>query len=363
MGPFPGSQEYSADIHSTRFLQYDPRWSRERKRSSTTVSQDIVNVSPFWDNSEIIKLQTGHRRNVLPQTSEGYEKLASAKGFPVQTVEHPLTECRSHYIGSPEAKTVLLYFHGGGYVLPASDAHLEYLYRLVKDMNTAAEDEKSFCVLLLAYSLVPESSYPYALAQATDALNSLLEQDDRDAASIIVGGDSAGGNLALSLLSHLLHPHPSSTVPRVTALKSPLNGALIISPWVEFDTEKRRSFHDKLYSDVSSPSALASWAPGILRDSRSDEYIEPVKAGPKWWIGLERAVDNVLIWGGGGEVLIDGIKVLMQDMKIASASNVQTIIGQNMCHEEMVVNVMLGYGKGESDSVVENWLQARILSQ
>lgn len=296
----------------------------------------------------------------METTPKAYATLAKQKGFTPHTIKHTKTNCQSHYIGSPNAKVVLLFFHGGGYVMPASPAHLEWLYNLVTDVNKAEGSADSFAVLVLSYSLVPDAVYPAQLAQATECLNDLLTKQGRKPDNILLGGDSAGGNLCLSLLSHILHPHPSSTVSPVVDLQSPLKGALLISPWVEFDGSKRESWRTKLQSDVSSPPALKLWGPMFLNEAKSDNYSEAVHAGEEWWEELDKAVSNVLVWGGGGEVLIDGIKVVMQDLEKAYPTGVESIIGHNMCHEQMVVDTTLGYAKGESAELVENWVKAKL---
>jgi hypothetical protein len=46
-----------------------------------------------------------------------------------------------------------------------------------------------------------------------------------------------GANLALALLSHTLHSHPSTTTPiPPLALEAPLRALVLTSPWVSFST-------------------------------------------------------------------------------------------------------------------------------
>lgn len=54
---------------------------------------------------------------------------------------------------------------------------------------------------------------------------------------IFIGGDSAGGNLTLALLSHVLHPHPDFEEEFRVELLSPLAGVIITSPWIKFPTD------------------------------------------------------------------------------------------------------------------------------
>jgi hypothetical protein len=40
-----------------------------------------------------------------------------------------------------------------------------------------------------------------------------------------------------------------------------------------------------------------------------DSYSEPIQASSEWWAAVaDIAVDEIMIWGGGGEILIDGIR-------------------------------------------------------
>jgi hypothetical protein len=144
----------------------------------------------------------------------------------------------------------------------------------------------------------------------------------------MIGGDSAGGNLTSALLLHLGHPHPQ--IPEYQ-LARPLRGALLISPWISFDTEtssfKTNQFSDYLTSTATNRASEAFVGPGIKHDS----YSEPINAPVEWWKEVaKKAVRDVLIWGGGGEVLIDGIRTFGEHiiegfgMEDAERSNAKT---------------------------------------
>ena len=89
----------------------------------------------------------------------------------------------------------LLYVHGGGYVLGSINTHR----RLVADICRAAG-----CVALsLDYRLAPEHTYPAAVDDAITGLEHIWSNGPdgpSDAASVFVGGDSAGGGLMLATL-------------------------------------------------------------------------------------------------------------------------------------------------------------------
>jgi acetyl esterase/lipase len=62
---------------------------------------------------------------------------------------------------------------------------------------------------------------------------------------IFVGGDSAGGNLALGLMSHILHPHPNFQEKLRVNLPSPLAGAILTSPWCKFPFEDESAIRNE----------------------------------------------------------------------------------------------------------------------
>lgn len=89
---------------------------------------------------------------------------------------------------------VILYLHGGGYVMgnPRTHAALgAYLKR-----KTGLE------VCLPDYRLAPEHQFPAAFEDARAAWRGLIAQGHAPG-SIVLAGDSAGGGLALALLGHL----------------------------------------------------------------------------------------------------------------------------------------------------------------
>jgi len=85
----------------------------------------------------------------------------------------------------------LMYMHGGGFVLPAGEHH----YNNAKKYACGA----SCRVLFLDYPLSPKYKYPVAVNACYDAYKWMLDNAKEleiDKNKIIVGGDSAGGNLA-----------------------------------------------------------------------------------------------------------------------------------------------------------------------
>lgn len=102
---------------------------------------------------------------------------------------------------------------------------------------------------------------------------------------IIVAGDSAGGNMALGLVSHLLHPH-RAIKPLELPRNSPLlNGVILVSPAVSFNTNSPtwKSNADK---DIMTPYVFNKTIRAFVDLKDRDPYNEPGQADPEWWKGV-----------------------------------------------------------------------------
>ena len=90
-----------------------------------------------------------------------------------------------------EAENVILYFHGGVYVIGSAAATVPLVGDLVRRTGTKA--------VTLEYRLAPEHPYPAAVEDARAAYEGLLAQGIAPA-QIALAGESAGGGLAVATL-------------------------------------------------------------------------------------------------------------------------------------------------------------------
>jgi len=94
---------------------------------------------------------------------------------------------------TPEDR-LLLYLHGGGFVLGITHLHLHMVAYLANKMAVRA--------LMVDYRLAPEYPYPAALEDCLATYRWLLNKGI-PAQNIILAGDSAGGNLAITSVMKL----------------------------------------------------------------------------------------------------------------------------------------------------------------
>ncbi|MDB5444874.1 MAG: putative acetyl-hydrolase LipR, partial [Phenylobacterium sp.] len=176
----------------------------------------------------------------------------------------------------PERRGDIVYLHGGGYRVGSAAAWRGFGSRLAAASRLR--------VLLPEYGLAPEAPFPCALHDALAVLQALSEANGRGL--VLVGGDSAGGGLALASALAL------------AAAGAPLAGAILISPWLDL-TNQAASFAtcaatDPLFSKASADAAAETYLQGW---SNLDPWASPL-------YGDLAAAPPVLVLASAAEVLL-----------------------------------------------------------
>lgn len=118
-------------------------------------------------------------------------KLARVEELSIPTRDGAAIAARL-YAPAQERLPVLLYFHGGGFTIGSVATH-DALCRHLSHLSHCA-------VVSVDYRLAPEHKFPTAANDAWDALQWLVREARAlglDGTRIAVGGDSAGGTLAI----------------------------------------------------------------------------------------------------------------------------------------------------------------------
>ncbi|HEY3848250.1 MAG TPA: alpha/beta hydrolase fold domain-containing protein, partial [Acetobacteraceae bacterium] len=101
--------------------------------------------------------------------------------------------CRVYRPRVDRALPTMVYFHGGGWVWASVDTH----DRLVREYCAAGE----VAAVSVDYALSPEAKFPQALEECAAVLRWIAAHGGDwglDTGRLVLGGDSAGGNLALA---------------------------------------------------------------------------------------------------------------------------------------------------------------------
>jgi hormone-sensitive lipase len=95
---------------------------------------------------------------------------------------------------------LVIHVHGGGFIAMSSNSHENYLRKWCNQLEVP--------VISIDYGLAPENPYPKALDDVWQAYNWILNYSSQEFGisldKIILVGDSAGGNLVLSLVYLLI---------------------------------------------------------------------------------------------------------------------------------------------------------------
>lgn len=345
-----------------------------RSRRAPTFSKDVIFAAI---RAMLYRITIPQSRYLNPTTAQRYLEYCSKYGIEAKTIEvenlgeDGVGRVAAQWIGDPEAKFVLLFLHGGGYIQSSTEGYYEYWHGMINRTN-ASNATTSVAVLQLDYTLAPEARYPTQLQEAATVLSYLLSEAERPPSSIILIGDSAGGNLCLSLVSHLLHPQ--AEVPAIS-LDEPLLGLLLYSPWVSFRTNSE-SFSRNAGLDVLEATMLRRWAAmylGKSKDNPEDDpgpvfgdcYSEPLSNGAGWWTGTHRIARDVLVVSGENEIFADDLSDFFKLFKKgwrdggAEAERALSIQAAGRVHIDPIISVTLSPNeKGEDQAAVEEWLRA-----
>lgn len=199
-------------------------------------------------------------------------------------------------------KYVILYCHGGGYMTGSS------LY--ARTLTTKLAASTSMDVLCFDYRLAPENPYPAAVEDAMRVWNylMLLGYGARD---VIVAGDSAGGNLALSLTLKL--KEEERLLPR---------GLVLMSPWTDLTSSGRshetRAALDPVLNKEYLEKAIRAYVGETAQEDGWEEQLKNPMISPLF--GNFTGFPPTYIQVGNNEVLLNDATQLHKNMIKANVS-------------------------------------------
>lgn len=269
-------------------------------------------------------------RILLPSTISAYKSFCKKKNHPLGIVDIPNTDIPGFWIGNKDAEYAMVYYHGGGFVMPGTGPHLDMLMKWVQWSNN------KLAIFCAAYTLAPEKVYPTQISQSVEALRYVLSQPGRSPSKTLLGGDSAGGNLVIAVLSHISgHAHPQANIVKPLDLSEKLYGGVTIAPWTSSDDSRFASMTQFRNRDIVGPVNAHYWTNtykghnGAVAD---DEYIVPEIANPNWWSSSK--ISSFLVVAGEHESLRDAIVSWSEKFqKGAPDVDFKLVIGKRETHD------------------------------
>lgn len=200
---------------------------------------------------------------------------------------------------------VLLYLHGGAFTFRLPNSHAAWVGKLSRELRAR--------VLMPDYRLAPEHPYPAAIDD-TCAVYRWLLREGVAPHRIIVGGESAGGNLTLALLLRLKQlglPQPAAAF-----AISPVTDASLSSP-----SFRRLASADKILDAASMPFFRDQY---VSLSQVTDPVVSPV-------YGEYQGLAPILLQVGTREILLDDVCRAAQRIH-ESGGRVSCEIWQDMPH-------------------------------
>lgn len=247
----------------------------------------------------------------LPTMAESrayFDSLYTVVDSDLQVDVHPSKEGEPRgdwFIPKGHASPVtLLYFHGGGYAFyGAVSRHFLAMLAQMLQVPIFAPD----------YRLTPEHAHPAQLEDGIAAYRHLLATGI-DPKSLVVGGDSAGGHLALMLVTKLAAvgmPQPALVV--------------ALSPWTDIGRRGDSQFENDRFDMVQGYQTLqyGVWLKGDT--TFNDEDLSPINQ-------RYSGVAPVYLQAGGKEILVDMIRDFAQVLRKQGA-RVRLDVWPHMNHE------------------------------
>jgi acetyl esterase len=249
--------------------------------------------------------------------------------LPVQdrwiTVPADVGEVRVRIVRPPDAVgtlPVILYMHGGGWVLGNADTH----DRLVRELADGTEA----AVVFVEYDRSPEAHYPVAIEQGYATAQWIVREGDAnqlDPERIAIAGDSVGGNMTAALA---LMANERGDVRFVQqSMYYPVTDAAM-------DTGSYEQFAEGYFLTAKSMAWFwDAYAPDI--DRRSEPYASPLRASDEQLEGLPPAfliVDEADVLRDEGEAYAARLR--------AAGVSVTTVRYDGITHDFMMLNPLSG---------------------
>ena len=120
-------------------------------------------------------------------------------------------------------KPVLVWYHGGGWVLGDMPSDHAFCLRFAKELD--------FIIVNVDYRLAPEYVFPTAIEDSYQAFRWVvrnIHQYGGDKKRVILAGESAGGNLASAVMTKYLHEKEKKGIQPIHA--SPVIGLYLVYP-------------------------------------------------------------------------------------------------------------------------------------
>lgn len=218
----------------------------------------VLPVQPLEPHRHVNELLNLPYAQGGPEMAETTERWVMGRGRRIL--------CRTYRPRTDKALPTLVYLHGGGWVWMSIDTH----DRICRELASSGQ----VSVVSIDYTLSPEAQFPQAIEEAAAVVRHIAAHGTEwglDPDRILIGGDSAGANLALGT-TLMLRDQSGPAIKAILATYPVCDSALDTPSYREFGTgfgltQERMAFYWNVYvphaADRSHP-----WAAPMRADLR-----------------------------------------------------------------------------------------------
>ncbi|KAJ1980755.1 hypothetical protein H4R34_002337 [Dimargaris verticillata] len=272
--------------------------------------RDLASRVPNWTTLKPLFSTTGQEGDDHRIPSEWVVSVAAQTDIRIHMSAHasPTTNTHHGHCNRIDAwghngplypnERVILYLHGGAYVLGSFSGHRHLTCRVSKATQLR--------VYAIDYRLAPEHPFPCALIDTLYAYRVLTAPPEEGGygfrpQDVIISGDSAGGGLALAALLYLRDCHQPMP-----------SGAILLSPWVDLHHTAPSQTANLVFDyltraeeehSLDNPAILYATPDGTVQGALprlNHPYISPT-------YGNLHGLPPLLIQAGTAELLVDDI--------------------------------------------------------
>jgi acetyl esterase/lipase len=323
-------------VAAVQRLRPHPKWTAKQTLMSY-MTYALVDMQSRVGISDRISLKPGKEGSRFQVIKFSEEDVYQG---PLASNIKPATVGGTWFPAAPGAeaasKIVILYFHGGAYVIgDGREAQCRFLGKAILQ-NAKVDALFSLQYRLSGYSGL--NPFPAALQDALTGYLFLLRELKIPSHQIILAGDSAGGNLAIALLRYLQEfgSKLDISLPRCAAL---------ISPWVaplDYDAVCKHPNH---ISDFL-PAVFLQWGANVYAaghsDPASNAYITPL--GHPFSTSVP-----IFISSGSAEIFYDDNVRWAEEMRKVDGNVVRMNTEDAACHDTLLVAEILGFEKSAEE--------------
>jgi epsilon-lactone hydrolase len=208
-----------------------------------------------------------------------------------------------------ETKRLIIYLHGGCYVLGSIASHEALVSHL--------SEQLALPILFIEYSLAPEKPFPDAIKEVEKVYGQILSRTPET--DLILMGDSAGGGLAISIISDL---NKWNSKPPIYLV--------MLSPWIDLSCTNDSFLQNKESDPVLTREALQDYASMYINGNKLQEA-NPIEK-------MYGSYPPTLVLVSSAEILLDDGKAIEKEIK-SQQQKTRISIYENQNHVWLLADI------------------------